>query len=154
MNAVAPLSTVYGSIARALSSGQPIWQDVRNFLMLPALLGALLGSAVGCAVWVTRTSRHVALSALVLSWGLLGGMVFVLLPTGVIFLYPLAFGSVGRDGSGGGGVFLLMLVSELLTFAMGSLVGAVVGGIKARKRKPRPPAVGIGAGVVPGRDED
>lgn len=67
-------------------------------------------------------------------------MIAVLLPIGAMVFYPSVFGSVGHEGSGGGGVFLIMLLSVLVAFAIGSIAGAVVGVIKARTQNPKPRA--------------
>jgi hypothetical protein len=134
IEAVAQFKVTFGSLGRYLSCGNSIWPEVLDCLLLPALLGGVAGSATGCAVWIARTRRHMPFPALILSWGLLGGVILVLLPTGAIVFCASVFGSVGHDDSGGGGVFLLMLLCELLAFAIGSLVGAIVGVMIVRRR--------------------
>jgi hypothetical protein len=111
---------------------------VGNYFLYPAMIGGLAGSVVGWALWATLTSQRVAAFALVIAWGILGGVVGFLLAVGAIVgLSTSGNLSVGRDGSGGGGVFLVMLGTVVSGSVVGSMIGAIVGAMKARTRNQR-----------------
>jgi hypothetical protein len=109
-----------------------------NYFVSPAIVGGLAGSVVGWALFVTLTPQRVGAFALVSAGALLGAMVGILLAAGAIAGLSISGSfSVGRDGSGGGGVFLIMLGMVVSASVIGSIMGAVVGAIKARRQKQR-----------------
>jgi len=110
--------------------------DLRNWLLYPGSTGAIVGAAVGIALWTTLTRRPVALGFLVLAWGVLGAVVGVLLA--IAAFVALKFTGhffVGHEGSGGGGVAIIFLLMVASAFVLGSIVGLVIGIVKALSRK-------------------
>jgi hypothetical protein len=129
------------------------WWDFGRKALLPAGLGSLAGSALVCATWVTRMKRRVALPWLVLSWGLLGGAVALLVSALPIFVFMWVRGE-RFDLAGPGGhvpmpmtmeaagealaiVGFLVVPFGIPVLAIGWLGGAVVALVKwASRRNP------------------
>jgi hypothetical protein len=109
---------------------------LRESLFLAASFGSFAGAVVGGAVWLALTTRPLPSFLVILAWwllGVVGGLVFA----GGVLAFPAVSRhlSVGRDGSGGPGVGLLIFLVGVAGIVIGSLAGVGVGIVKVRARK-------------------
>lgn len=108
-------------------------------LSIAALVCAALGAAIGGAIWLILTSRpdrQVNPLLSIAAWWFLGVVAGLLLSIGFLMLPFMApHMNVGRDGSGGPGVFLVLLVVGLSGIIVGSIAGISMGIWKVRVRR-------------------
>lgn len=125
--------------------------DSAAYHVVPAALGIAIGATIGWSVTVVRSER-LSRAKLMFGWGLLGGWVAVLVPAVLIFIWAWLVGDVGDLTLAGVGhhrpaprsleaasqamavaaIFVILLGLPL--FAIGSVVGAVVGAKKASRQ--------------------
>jgi hypothetical protein len=109
--------------------------DLRESLLLAATVGGFAGAILGGALWLAFTRRPLPSMVVVLSWWLLGVIGGLILAGGVLALPSMSRHlSVGRDGSGGPGVGLLILLAGLAGVVTGSVAGVGIGVYRVRTR--------------------
>jgi hypothetical protein len=108
---------------------------LRKSLFLAATCGGFAGAIVGGALWLAFTKRPLPSFLVILAWWFLGVVGGLLIAAGVLALPSMSQHlSVGRDGSGGPGVGLLILLAGLAGIVAGSVVGVGIGVYRVRTR--------------------
>ena len=112
--------------------------SLRESLFLALTIGGFTGAVMGGALWLAFTTRPLPSFLVILAWWLLGVVGGLAVAVGVLAL-PSMSGhlSVGRDGSGGPGVGLLILLAGLTGIVAGSVTGVGIGVFRVRSKRPR-----------------
>lgn len=116
------------NIAMFATAGDTAADDLATAMLLCGFIGGLIGSTVGGAFWVASTERRVpAILRIGACWwtGVVGGLALAVAFLCFPFMKPHL--NAGRDGSGGPGVFLVMLIAALSGIVTGSVIGIWIG---------------------------
>lgn len=112
--------------------------SLRESLFLAATIGGFTGAVMGGALWLALTTRPLPSFLVILAWWLLGVVGGLAVAVGVLALPSMSRHlSVGRDGSGGPGVGLLILLAGLTGIIAGSVMGVGIGVFRVRSKRPR-----------------